>query len=72
MSMRDFARGYFCAVAALLRETGNVSTDVESLFRQGGEPWKADQCDIELFREHGLMPDSLPTPTDAGHREGGE
>lgn len=52
----DFSRGYYCAVAVLLREWGDVNTDVRSLFSQGGDPTKADLCDQELFREHGLMP----------------
>lgn len=52
----DFARGYFCATSVLLRETGHADTDVRSLFGQGGDPTKADASDIELFREHGLMP----------------
>jgi len=51
----DFARGYFCATAVMLREWGNANADVRSLFGQGGDPTKADESDQELFREHGLM-----------------
>jgi hypothetical protein len=55
MSHKDnFARGYFCAVAVLLREDGDGAL-ARSLFSQGGDPSKADPQDIELFREHGLM-----------------
>lgn len=49
-------RGYYCAVAVLLRETGTVDTNVKSLFEQGGRPELADDEDQELFRNHGLMP----------------
>ena len=51
----DWERGYFCAVSVLLREEGQASSNVRSLFSQGGDPTYADPLDIELFREHGLM-----------------
>jgi len=51
----QFERGYFCAVSALLNEDGD-STYARSIFRQGGDPSKADPLDIERFIEHGLMP----------------
>lgn len=51
----EFERGYFCAVSVLLREHGQASSDVRSLFAQGGDPTEADPFDVELFREHGLM-----------------
>ena len=54
--VRAWVSGYYCAVAALLRETGTVDTNVKSLFQQGGRPELADADDQELFREHGLMP----------------
>lgn len=53
---KDFARGYFCAVAALLREEGAVTTRVRDLFNQGGDAELADECDKELFTEYGLLP----------------
>lgn len=53
--VNDFARGYFCAVAILLREKGAADTYVRSLFNQGGIPSLASPEDIELFRAHGLM-----------------
>lgn len=51
----DFARGYFCAVAVLLRETGCPDTHIRSLFSQGGDAAKADAEDVELFTQHGLL-----------------
>lgn len=51
-----WCQGYYCAVAALLRETGSADTNVRSLFGQGGDPELADDYDKALFREHGLMP----------------
>ena len=66
MARKDhFARGYFCAVGAALREEG-TSTLVRSLFAQGGDPSKADAADIALFVEHGLM-----TLTEADSRQQG-
>lgn len=52
----DWSRGYYCAVAALLREVGCVDESVRSLFSAGGDPKRADAEDIALFQEHGLMP----------------
>lgn len=51
----DFSRGYFCAVATLLRMEGAANTYVSDLFRCGGNPEQADEEDKQLFREHGLM-----------------
>jgi hypothetical protein len=51
---RDFERGYFCAVSTALYEDGDTAL-VRSLFRQGGDPTKADPLDIERFIEHGLL-----------------
>ena len=50
----DFERGYFCAVATLLKETGDADAMVKSLF-SGGNWRNADKEDIELFKEHGLL-----------------
>lgn len=62
----DFARGYFCAVAALLREEGAVTTQVRDLFNQGGDAENlADECDKELFTEYELLPYN-----DQAHRGG--
>ena len=52
---RGFKRGYFCAVAVLLREEGAATTAVKSLFSQCGSPLDADAEDIALFKEYGLM-----------------
>ncbi len=52
----EWSRGYYCAVAVLLRETGCASSEVRSLFEQGGGVEHADPEDVELFREHGLLP----------------
>lgn len=53
----DFARGYFCAVAVLLRDCGVVTTQVRDLFNMGGDAEKlADDLDKKLFFEHGLLP----------------
>jgi hypothetical protein len=51
---RDWLRGYYCAVAVLLREAGSVTTEVRSLYEQGGDPAQADPHDVELFEAHGL------------------
>lgn len=51
----QWVRGYFCAVAVLLREEGSVTPTVKSLFDQGGNALEADVEDQELFRDHGLM-----------------
>ena len=50
----EWARGYYCAVAVLLREQGHASTEVRSLYEQGGNPQAADPEDAALFAEHGL------------------
>ncbi len=52
---KGFKRGFFCAVAVLLREEGAATTAVKSLFSQCGSPLDADAEDIALFKEHGLM-----------------
>lgn len=52
----DFERGYFCAVATLLRE-GYVQ-QAHLIFHQSSNPEYADACDIEVFRLHGLLPAS--------------
>jgi hypothetical protein len=54
-SDRAWNRGYYCAVAVLLREAGGVNHEVRSLYEQGGGADHADPYDIELFREHGLF-----------------
>ncbi|CAN7781142.1 hypothetical protein LJR296_008012 [Cupriavidus necator] len=51
----DWERGYFCAVAVLLREEGSATTAVRSLFAQGGDSTKSDPQDLALFRQHGLI-----------------
>lgn len=55
MPHREWIRGYYCAVAVLLRESGAVTPDVQSLFDAGGGQEYADAEDIALFREYGLM-----------------
>lgn len=55
LSSESFKRGYFCAVAVLLREEGCVSAEVRNLFDQGGDPKYADTIDQDLFKEHGLI-----------------
>jgi len=57
----DWERGYFCAVAVLLKENfadGVSGTESNSLFRQGGDWSKAHPDDIGTFRKHGLIPDA--------------
>ena len=56
MPGREWSRGYYCAVAVLLRESGTVTPDVRSLFDAGGGHEHADAEDMGLFREHGLVP----------------
>ncbi len=50
----EWARGYFCAVALLLREEGGVTTSVRSLYAQGGDPAYAEDEDFALFAKNGL------------------
>lgn len=38
ISRDSWTRGYYCAVAVLLREEGSVTHQVCSLFNQGGAP----------------------------------
>lgn len=67
----DFTRGYFCAVAALLRIEGFPDTNVKELFR-GADPSGADPDDKALFIEHGLMACYAPGWTTHNyHSEGG-
>ena len=51
---RDFARGYYCAVAALLAMDGAASTQVTELARMGGNMAHADAEDLERLRAAGL------------------
>lgn len=61
------ARGYYAAVAVLLREAGVVTTEVQSLFAQGGGVEHCDPDDAQLFRVHGLLP-QIVAPRDAESR----
>lgn len=58
---RDFARGYFCAVATLIKMNGikAVEPDAKELFKGGGDPSFADTVDQTVFIEAGLMPPYL-------------
>jgi hypothetical protein len=51
----DFARGYFCAVAVLLRLEGTVDANVRELFVAGGHGVGADPEDVALFVTHKLI-----------------
>jgi hypothetical protein len=51
----EWCRGYYCAVAVLLREAGGVTAEVRSLYEQGGSSEHADAEDAILFRLHGLL-----------------
>lgn len=53
-SKRQWLRGYYCAVAVLLRETGCVTAEIRNLYEQGGDASQADPHDTELFAHHGL------------------
>ena len=66
MRVVDFTRGYYCAVAALLREEGCVTPTVRMLYGAGGSPADADPEDAELFAAHGLLPNAQVTGT-KGH-----
>ncbi|ART61467.1 hypothetical protein CBP36_21095 (plasmid) [Acidovorax carolinensis] len=55
ISRDSWTRGYYCAVAVLLREEGTVTPQVRSLFNQGGAPREAAAGDLALFAEHGLI-----------------
>jgi hypothetical protein len=50
-----FRGGYFCAVAALLRQEDGATGAVRSLLRQGGTPEGIEVYALALIREHGLM-----------------
>lgn len=53
----EWERGYFCAVAALIRmNDGLADTTAIDLFKAGGKPDRADECDKALFHEAGLLP----------------
>jgi hypothetical protein len=56
----DFVAGYYTAVAQLLRKAGCANTEVTELFKEGAHQRYvarfADEGDVELFRQHGLMP----------------
>lgn len=55
MNTTDWARGYFCAVAQMIRIEGKTSTTTEELFKAGGDSVFADPEDRTIFREHGLI-----------------
>jgi hypothetical protein len=50
----EWRRGYFCAVANLIKMDG-VEPTGEALFRAGGDWRYADAEDIATLREHGLI-----------------
>lgn len=56
MRKLNWEQGWFAAVATLIRLEGCATTNVDELFKAGGDPRRADDEDIELFRQHGLMP----------------
>jgi hypothetical protein len=51
---RDRNKGYYCAVATLLRMEGCVGTQIKALFRAGGDLDGIDEDDLQLFTENGL------------------
>ena len=53
--MSDFNRGYFCAIAKLIKIEGLVSAAAKELFSAGENPARADDDDFEVFVEHGLL-----------------
>lgn len=53
--MSDFNRGYFCAIAALIKSEGQVNTIAKELFDAGTNPACADDGDFQVFIEHGLI-----------------
>ena len=53
--MSDFNRGYFCAIAKLVKIEGLVSAAAKELFNAGENPARADDDDFEVFVEHGLL-----------------
>ena len=52
--MSDFNRGYFCAIAALIKIEGLVSATTKELFNAGTNPTCADDEDFEIFVKYGL------------------
>ena len=56
--MDDFAKGYSCAVASLIRLEGCVCTNSKELFRSGGwsikelEKIGIDRTDLDLFKQY--------------------
>jgi len=58
IASREWSRGYYCAVAVLLREEGHATPAVRSLYSQGGGTKFADAEDVALFAQHGLVPNA--------------
>lgn len=53
---RDFLRGYFFAVAAILHGEGLVTATGKAMFESGGDGWtEADPRDIAVFVKYGLV-----------------
>lgn len=59
MSTNDFARGYFCAVANLVRMHG-ATVEAADLLRGGGDVNLADEQDQAVFGQHGLIYREVP------------
>lgn len=53
--MKDFEKGYYCCLAAVLRYDGMPTAIVKELFGSGGCPDNIDESDKKLFQEHGLL-----------------
>ena len=62
-NMKDWSRGYFCALAKLIEADGTVTATTESLFHAGGDWRVADNLDIEIFVTHGLITRQTAPPT---------
>lgn len=55
-AMREWSRGYYCAVAKMIEMEGLVEPSAQELFHSGGGAEDADPQDQEIFKKHGLMP----------------
>jgi hypothetical protein len=51
---KEWNRGYYCAVAVMLKYEGSVTSIIRELFESGGNVWYADEEDKAVFKEHGL------------------
>ena len=71
-SSHEFERGYFCALAALVRYDGWVTAISEELFAAGGDWRHADEEDIQTLKDVGLIAGRIQVDTAIRKEFGGE